>query len=446
LQEDQAALNELGVQHIEHWPFDEAPYRRNSNGDPLYASYAELRGTLAPEDQPLFASIFSKVVEWLNNNKVATTVLYFPLSLGQHVDHQLLLHIGVRLQALGYCVHFYEEWPYVQSYMISESARGWVSQRYTISIDAKIHAASKYTSQIRGLGGSREVLATRLRQSAKATGGGRAQERYWLASLQVITQLAATMTPSTQPFVLAEQLPALRDFKKFAQTLRWRDLAEILPVGAGYCVDIGCGNGRHRDLIQQRGYQWIGLDIRPSMANQLVMKADIQRLPYQSGHAAAVVAWQVLEYAEQPQEVITEVARVLEPGGVFCGSISFLEPMHGRNFYNISHMALDVLLRENGFVDIQIQPGLCGFALMLWTFLRRWGGTTLGQVAFGLTIVWLIPMMFIRFLVSWLWWQLGLGTGHGMQWVTEAAPLEFAGQVVFVARKPARSCTCISDL
>jgi hypothetical protein len=34
-----------------------------------------------------------------------------------------------------------------------------------------------------------------------------------------------------------------------------------------------------------------------------------------------------------------------------------------------------------------------------------------------------------------LWWRLGLSRGLGMGWVVELVPLEFAGQLIPVARK-----------
>jgi len=50
-----------------------------------------------------------------------------------------------------------------------------------------------------------------------------------------------------------------------------------------------------------------------------LVKADIQGLPYPDGHFDAVVAFSILEHLkrDQLQRAAVEVARVLEPGGVF---------------------------------------------------------------------------------------------------------------------------------
>ncbi len=120
---------------------------------------------------------------------------------------------------------------------------------------------------------------------------------------------------------------------------------------------------------QNRGYQWLGLDAAHQV--QAEIKSDAASIPLRSESVSAVVAWQVFEYLERPENAIAEAARVLETGGTFCGSVSFLEPVHGRTYFNMSPLILEKLLAQHGFADIEIKPGLNGFALMLWTWLRR---------------------------------------------------------------------------
>jgi hypothetical protein len=49
-------------------------------------------------------------------------------------------------------------------------------------------------------------------------------------------------------------------------------------------------------------------------------------------------------------------------------------------------------------------------------------------------------------MVSWFAYRLGVGTGHKMRWLAGTAPLEFAGHVIFRARKaiPGVPCTSVS--
>jgi SAM-dependent methyltransferase len=167
-------------------------------------------------------------------------------------------------------------------------------------------------------------------------------------------------------------------------------------------------------------------------------------MPLASSSQAAIVAWQVLEYVDQPADVFSEAARVLEPGGVFCGSVSFLEPIHGQTYFGLSPLIVRKLLRQNGFSDIRIEAGLNGFALMLWTWLRRTSIPRLELLALPIAFLLLVPAAAALFITSRLLYRLGIGSGHLTRWISRTAPLEFAGHVLFSARKRARSETCTS--
>ncbi len=440
-QEDMRALQALGVNRVDQWDFTDAPWRTNASGDPLYASYAELCGPVAPGDAATtdalnsFIGIFAREIP-------PSAILYFPLSIGGHVDHRHLFQISLRLRASGRRVRFYEDWPYAEMYK-PLSAAGWFSRTVPIDTEKKLEAIRQYKSQISGLGGDSEELRRRVERfthhrGVRDAGVRLAVERYWEISASKATQLATAAAGVDPPFERHAAHPRLQDFGDFIRTLSWRDLDSCLPVGRGYCVDIGCGGGRHRAVIESKGYRWIGADRNalPSAADWLA--ADFEALPFASGRVAAVVAWQVMEYLPKIESAVREAWRVLETGGVFCGSVSFLEPVHGRTYGGVSPLGLRSLLEHGGFKDIQVLPGLCGFSLMAWTWLRRLLGPWAGRFALPFMAGILAPAMAIRFLISWLACRIGLGTGHGMRWVAQQAPLEFAGQLVFIARKSAQ--------
>lgn len=41
----------------------------------------------------------------------------------------------------------------------------------------------------------------------------------------------------------------------------WEGIHPSLPEGVGLCLDVGCGDGRHCDLVEKAGWDWIGLDV-----------------------------------------------------------------------------------------------------------------------------------------------------------------------------------------
>ena len=433
--EDTAAMKELGITKFKRWDFCEAPYRIAPSGDPLYSANEQLVGSAAGEDRDLRDLIAQRVRAHLDD-LTESSILYFPLSLGDHVDHRMLFEIGLELCASGKAVRFYEDYPYAEKYKLNGSGDGWRPEIVPVTLKPKSCAASAYTSQVRGLGGSPSALEKRLHSFGASVGDGIISERYWGIDAEVAAELLAAEKVAC-PLARKNIAPGFRDFSKFLKTFAWHDLDEVLPVGEGLCLDVGCGSARHRSLVEDRGYVWLGVDRKGSPAEMIC--SDAAALPISPDSVAAVVAWQMFEYVEQPEAVVAEMARVLEPGGVFCGSVSFLEPLHGRTYFNLSPLILETLLSRHGFADIEIKPGLNGFALMLWTWLRRIPIPFLDRLAIPIAFAILAPLAAIIFVASWVRLRLGIGDSHMMSWLTQTAPLDFAGHVLFVARKRGRA-------
>ncbi len=436
-EEDLRALRALGVEHIEQWNFPDAPWRVDAGGNVLYASYEELCGEIAARDGSVTHALNS-FVDVCVKQASSSAVFYLPLSLGGHVDHRLLFGIGVRLRAAGHRVRFYEDWPYAEAYS-AKPAPGWFWRTVEIETQVKVDAIRQYESQMPGLGGESDELRRRIERFTHQRGVRGTVERYWELSRAEAIRLNAADVPPEPPFERNPSRPRASDFLEFVRTLSWRGLETCLPLGRGVCVDAGCGNGRHRALIEEKGYQWHGADVAGAVGVGCSFRADCQSLPLASSSAAAVVAWQIMEYVPEPQRVVAEASRVLEAGGVFCGSVSFLEPVHGRTYWGMGPLALQTLLEQQGFKDIRILPGISAFSLMAWTWLRRMLGPWAGRLAFPLVSAILLPPAAVRFFSSWAALRMGLGSGHGMEWISRRAPREFAGQLAFVARKAARS-------
>ncbi len=84
-------------------------------------------------------------------------------------------------------------------------------------------------------------------------------------------------------------------------------------------IDVGCGGG----LLAPHatGYLHLGLDITWSALTTAVdhgvtaVRGDATRLPLADGCADVVVAGEILEHVRPLEAVVTELARVLRPGG-----------------------------------------------------------------------------------------------------------------------------------
>ncbi len=104
--------------------------------------------------------------------------------------------------------------------------------------------------------------------------------------------------------------------------LTWRPDQEIL--------DLGCGDGRHLEILSRRGIPAVGLDLSPHLllsagkrlaaeAKPALVRGDMRHLPFQDKTFASVLSlFTAFGYFGPPAangEPICQVARVLQPGG-----------------------------------------------------------------------------------------------------------------------------------
>ncbi|MBM3301508.1 MAG: class I SAM-dependent methyltransferase, partial [Deltaproteobacteria bacterium] len=93
-------------------------------------------------------------------------------------------------------------------------------------------------------------------------------------------------------------------------------------------VDLGCERGITKAFFGSRpNVHWIGLDWNPryaflaKAAYQEIRQSDFdEKLPLEDASADIVVCLHVLEHVPRPEFTISEIARILKPGGVFLGA------------------------------------------------------------------------------------------------------------------------------
>ena len=189
--EDEAALSTFGLKPI--WlPFLDAIYRGQPDaGQWYYTADDELFGPLHPAE----ADLPARLAEALLPHLPAEAVLYAPLTVGNHVDHQLTARAALQLARRGHPLFFYEDYPYVQRrpadleralqtlHRLSGDFAPWRERPVPLSeadLATKIRAIAAYASQMDILFGGAEAMAQHVTDYARRSGNGQPAERLWI--------------------------------------------------------------------------------------------------------------------------------------------------------------------------------------------------------------------------------------------------------------------------
>jgi SAM-dependent methyltransferase len=116
----------------------------------------------------------------------------------------------------------------------------------------------------------------------------------------------------------------------YVRKLRWVDEAlEKIPKTARI-LDVGAGEGALVERYRERGWNILGVDSAYESAS--VQRADLLALPFESASFDQALCLDVLEHVsllDQPR-ALSEIARVLKPGGGLLLSVPNLAHLHSR--------------------------------------------------------------------------------------------------------------------
>jgi SAM-dependent methyltransferase len=145
-------------------------------------------------------------------------------------------------------------------------------------------------------------------------------------------------------------------------------------------MDLGCGRGTSAERFRSHrpDVRWIGIDIAGTpestarVANgDLVVHYDGVHLPFPANVLPLIYCHQVFEHVRYPAALLVEIARVLQPGGLFIGSTSQLEPYHSLSVWNYTPYGFRMLVEEAGMMLEEIRPSIDGIALVMRAYHGR---------------------------------------------------------------------------
>ncbi len=148
-EEDKTACAVVGAEY-HHWNIPDCIYRRNpESGYSLYSSDDDIFGAIDPFENHLIRRIQDLVANLPKHHQ-----LLAPLSIGNHVDHQLVRK-AAELSEEKSRLKYYEEYPYITNANDKEIAlltgSQWRIETVAVAeraLWAKIEAISCYRSQI----------------------------------------------------------------------------------------------------------------------------------------------------------------------------------------------------------------------------------------------------------------------------------------------------------
>lgn len=136
----------------------------------------------------------------------------------------------------------------------------------------------------------------------------------------------------------------------------FEEIRSLAHLVSGRVLDVGCGQKPYSCLFNCDEY--VGLEI-DTPENRIFKKADKfydgKHIPFGDSFFDSIVTNQVFEHVFNPDEFLSEICRVLKPGGTLLITVPFVWDEHEQpyDFARYSSFGLKAVLERNGFQVIE---------------------------------------------------------------------------------------------
>ncbi len=148
--------------------------------------------------------------------------------------------------------------------------------------------------------------------------------------------------------------PSLRDWAYLDCQRRTELIAEQaakLPPQLQRLLDVGGKGKPYACFFAGRVVNHYVLDVEPAPSVDVV--GDARHMPFSDASIDVVLITQVLEHIPEPITVISEIRRVLKPGGTLLLSVPSIFPQHGSpgDYWRYMPQGLQWILRDYQFAS-----------------------------------------------------------------------------------------------
>jgi SAM-dependent methyltransferase len=137
-----------------------------------------------------------------------------------------------------------------------------------------------------------------------------------------------------------------------------RQVEKASKLLKGTVLDLGSAESPYSFLVGRR----LAVDIRPFP--EVKVLADANSLPFKDSSFSSVLCTELLEHVLRPDMVVSEIYRVLFPGGILVLTVPFLYPLHRdpKDYHRFTEDGIKVLLRD--FHKVKLLPQGKAFTLL----------------------------------------------------------------------------------
>lgn len=132
----------------------------------------------------------------------------------------------------------------------------------------------------------------------------------------------------------------------------------------GKVLDLGCGIMPYRDFIKENSNctSYVGVDFESSLNDEYSLRKpdffwDGKKIPLQNNSVDVILCTELLEHCQNPEEIINEAFRVLQPGGKLLITVPFLWNLHLVPYdeYRYTPFSLNRFISNAGFKSIELR-------------------------------------------------------------------------------------------